>query len=659
MIFLSLSLAALFSFILYWKTYPEISQKKRVLLFFLRLITLWIILSFLLIPIYKVTRISSVKPEAIVLIDTSQSMDLLQENQAKSDIVQAFLDDIEDDLEDNFEVDYNNFAASLNGKSNDSNLLKSIEELYSLSSGKQTEIFLFSDGYFSNSEFSKLKNYPYKINTFKFSNQEVETEPKLLNIRSNRSTFLNDPTPIEITSNSHGNKGLYIEIKDKETTLLSQKLDTKDDDISKDIFRLKFDEVGLYELTISLKDTNQEYDTAKLVIKVSDDKNNVVILTDSPDWDIKYIKDAIKLDTRLKYKYIIAKDRTFWEGEKEISLKDALEECQLLILNNENRLILNSNDSNFISNKIDNGLSLFLIGNIINGLDEYYPVNKTDINRDYEGKIIPGLAAKSFSTFDAYLKGFQDLPPVKYNYYALKNSGQEIATLDNMERSPAITYHQLNQAKILHFGFSDFWRFAMRHDSRKYQELILNIAQWLSSKSGENFLVSTDKDGYYFGQRILFNASLLDEKGDFVSQKKLNLQVTNADGELIISDFLLWKSDRYTYELADLSPGNYRYVVTDSDSKQQKEGNLVVFDNSLEQSHLDFNNVALHEIASVTSGQVYDSEDINTIKEKLVRERIPTNLYHEFKILYNNYFLLLVILSFALELYFRRRWGLL
>jgi len=256
------------------------------------------------------------------------------------------------------------------------------------------------------------------------------------------------------------------------------------------------------------------------------------------------------------------------------------------------------------------------------------------------------------------LQGFQDLPPVKYKYYTLKNSAQEIATLDNMDRSPAITTHQLNQAKILHFGFEDFWRFATRADNEAYQDLMLNIIQWLSSKSGENFIVSTDKDGYYFGETINFNASILDEKGDFISQKKLKLEVKDVDKKVFLSDFLLWKTDRYSYELDDLPAGNYHYQVTDSDSKQVREGDIIIFDNSLEQTHLDFNNVALNEIAGATSGQHFDSQNIAGIKESIKREKIATNLYREFKILYNNYFLLLVISSFSIELYLRRRWGL-
>ena len=659
MIFVSLIIASSFSFIMYRKTFPEISIQKKSLLFLLRLLTVWIVLSFLLIPIYKVARISWQKPKAVVLLDNSDSMELLQNNKAKSLIISSFLDEIKDELEKNFDVEYYNFASSLNGSSNNSDLIKSIEELFSQSSNPPNEVFLLSDGYFINNKFSMLRDYPFKINTFMFSNQQIEQKPKLLNVRSNRSSFLNEPIPIEITTNSQGKQDLKIEVKDKNKTLQTKSITNLDSNINKNMIQMKFDKVGLYELTVILSDNNQVYDTAKLVVKVNDNQNNIVILTDSPDWDVKFIKDAIKLDNRFNYRFLTLKNRAIWEGSSEVELSEVLAECQLLILNNENRFLLNVNDSNLVKNKIDKGLSVFFIGDLIKGLEDYYPVKKSEIDRQYEGKIIPGIVAKNFTTFNDYLAEFQDFPPVKYRYYSLKNSAQEIATMDNMDRSPVITTYKLNQAKILHFAIDDFWRFAMRVNSEKYQEFIINIVQWLSSSSGVNFVVSTDKDGSYFEETITFLASILDEKGDFISQKKLKLDIKDENSKEILSDFLLWRTDSYSYELDDLKAGNYYYQVSDYDSKQKKEGNFIIFDNSLENAHLDFNNVALNEISTVTNGQYFASEDIDNVKAGLKREKLSTDIYSEFKILYNNYFLLIVILCFSIELYFRRRWGLL
>lgn len=658
MIFLSLIISAIFSYIMYRKTFPEISIQQKSLLFILRLITLWIVLAFLLIPIYKVTKVTFQKPKAMVLIDNSESMELMQGDKTKSAQVNSFLDEMKSNLEKNFAVEYVNFASSLNGNSNNTDLIKSIEELFSQNSSSFSEVFLLSDGYYINDKFSLLRDYPFKINTFSFPNQQIEENPKLLNVRSNRTTFLNDPTPLEVTTNSQDNKELVIEVKNKNKILLTKKLKAGDSSIVKNLLHLKFDKVGLYELVLVLKDNKQEYDTSKIVVKVNDNQNNVVLFTDSPNWDIKYIKDAVKLDNRFTYRFLIAKDRRIWEGNSETSLSEALTDCQLLIINNNNRLLLNSANIELLKNKIDNGLSLFLIGDIINGLDEYYPVSISKIDRQYEGKIIPGIVAKNFTTFNEYLQDFKDFPPVKYKYYTLKNSAQEIATMDNMDRSPAITTFKLNQTKILHFAVEDFWRFATRVDNEKYQEFILNIVQWLSSKSGENFIVSTDKDGYYFGEIINFSASILDEKGDFISQKKLKLEVIDEVNEVILSDFLLWKTDKYSYELDELKAGNYSYKVSDSDTKQMKTGDFIIFDNSLEQSHLDFNNVALNEISNISNGQHFDSENSAAFAEGIKREKVSKNLYSEFKILYNNLFLLIVILSFSIELYFRRRWGL-
>ncbi len=658
MILISLLISALYSYILYRKTKPEISLARASFLFSLRLITLWIVLMFLLLPVYKVTRDLLVKPKALVLIDNSASMDLLQEGESKAEQVSNLLDGIKGSLETNFEVEYFNFASSISGNKNNTDLLASIEDLYQRESQTPHEIFLLSDGYFSDNRFSLLKDYPFKINTFEFSNPQKELQAKIVNIRSNRNAYLNEDTPIEISVNNQGKDKLSLEISNDNQLLKRKIIESSEANITKELTNISFEKVGLYNLNIKLLDNGEQVDSSRLVIKVSDNKKKLVMITDSADWDLKFIKDAIKLDNRFSYRYIILKDRVLWEGKKEVSLPDLLADCQLLILNNKNRLIFNQNQNSFLANKIKQGLNLFLIGDIINGLEEYYPVAKSNIDRLYEARIIPGYASKDYTTFAEYLQEADDLPPVKYYYYRLKNTSQEIATFDNMDRSPAITSFRLNTTKVLHFAFQDFWRFSTRVSSNDFNTMIRNILQWLSSQSGQNFLVATDKDGYYFGETVNFTASILDEKGDFISQKNLELIVKNSEGQSVKSDFLLWKSQEYTYKLADLPAGKYTYQVTDLASEQVRNGQFLVYDNSLEMSHLDFNNVALNEISKASGGYHYKSWQSETFKQALEREKIPTQLYREFKILFNNYLLFIVILSFSIELFFRRRWGL-
>ncbi|MFA7056148.1 MAG: hypothetical protein WC155_01130 [Candidatus Cloacimonadales bacterium] len=643
---------------MYRKSYPVINFTRKALLFGLRTVSIWIILSFLLIPIYKVTKEHLQKPQAIILTDISESMNILQGGVTKSEIVNSVKAQLESNISKNFAVEEYEFASTINGNTNNTDLVRSIEELFRTTSNQESEIFLFSDGYYSNSDFSKLKEYSIKIHTFNFPNLDQEQQPKILNVRSNRTTFLNEATPFEVAINKFEFPNLTLEARSKDKLLLKSKLSSTSTLVENKQFSLIFDKVGLHELVLSIQDEQQVYDSSKLVIKVNDDQNKIVILTDSPNWDIKYIKDAINLDKRYTYSFLTVKKQAIYENDKAVQLTNFLDECQLLILNNSVRMQLSAPDLKLLSNKIDKGLSLFLLGEVVSGLEDYYPVRKSKVDREYEGNIIPGLSANKYTTFNNYFKDYKEFPPVKYNYYNLKNSGIEIATMDNMERSPAISTFQLNKAKILHFSVQNFWRFAMRNDRDKYNDFVLNIVRWLSSKSGENFLISTNKDGYYFGESTKFNASILDEKGDFISNKKLKLEVMTSDKKTLVTDFLLWKSESYNYELSELAADAYSYKVTDVETNSIKEGSFIVFDSSLEQSHTDFNNLALQTIAEITNGVHYDSAKIEDIKENMTREKVATTFYREFKVLYNNIFLAIFILCYAVELFLRRRWGL-
>lgn len=658
MIILSLILALIYAFLMYRKSYPVLDLTRKALLFTLRTISVWIILMFLLIPVYKVTKEYLQKPQAIVLTDISESMNILQGEVTKREIVTNLKTEIESNISKNFAVEHYDFASTINGNPNNTDLVRSMEELFRISANNESEVFLFSDGYYSNSDFAKLKDYPIKINTFSFPNLDQEQLPKILNIRSNRTTFLNEATPFEIVINKFDYDDLTLEVKSKTKLLFKSKLSATSTLVENKQFSLIFDQVGLHELVLSIQDGQQEYDSAKLVIKVNDDQNKIVILTDTPNWDVKYLKDAINLDKRYTYSFLTVKNRRIYEADNVVQLTDFLDECQLLIINNSTGLNLTAQDLKLLSNKIDKGLSLFLLGEVISGLEDYYPVRASKITREYEGNLIPGLSINRFTTFNNYLKDYNEFPPVKYKYYNLKNSGAEIATMDNMDRSPAISTFQLNQAKILHFSVHNFWRFAMRNDRDKFNDLVLNIVRWLSSQSGENFLISTNKDGYYFGENVKFNASILDEKGDFISNKKLELIVTNSDEENVLTDYLLWQAESYNYELAELVADSYSYKITDIEANNTKEGNFIVFDGSLEQSHTDFNNLALQTIAEITNGVHYDSANVEEIKEGLTREKLAISLYKEYRVLYNNIFLAIFIVCYAVELFFRRRWGL-
>lgn len=659
MIFLLLTLSLLYSISMYRRTNPSLTRVKKISLALLRFVTLGIVLSFLFFPIFKTSKLYLVKPRALVLIDNSNSMDLPQDDISKARRVSDFFQEIKDDIEKNFTTDYQNFSSRLAGNRNSSDLIASLADVYSQTNEAYQEIFLLSDGHFRNNNFLSLKEYPFKINTFTFPNNDKELLAKIINIRSNRSAYINEESPLLISIENPNQKKLLLEIRNGDKVINTQEITPNNETIIKQLLNLKFSQLGLYELTINLKENAFLHDTAKLVLKVEDKKKEILFLSDSPDWDSKFIKDAIRLDNHFSYQYITAKNRKFYLADKEISLAKALDASQLLIVNNKKRLSLSSDDIKLLSRKISNGLSVFFIGQVINGLEDYYPVERSSIERLYQAKLIPGYASKNYTTFSDFFTKTSDLPPVEYRYFSLKKSAQEIATMDNMDRSPAISTMRLNKAKILHFAINEFWSFSMRNDATLFRELMLNIVRWLSTSDGDNFLVSTDKDGYYFGEKIVFSASILDEKGDYVSQRKLKLDIYTEDKNKILTDYLLWEKDNYKYDLGEIQAGKYHYEVTDIDTKQSRRSDFIVFNNSLESSHLDFNNLALQEISNVSGGFSLGVNELSDIKDKVKRDKISKEVYKEYKILYNNYLLLLVICTFSLELFFRRRWGLL
>ena len=161
---------------------------------------------------------------------------------------------------------------------------------------------------------------------------------------------------------------------------------------------------------------------------------------------------------------------------------------------------------------------------------------------------------------------------------------------------------------------------------------------------------------YWLGEKIDIRLRSEDE----IRQSRLNisprLEVFDEADKIVYDDFMTLAGDEYSSSITLFKAGNYRFVASDRESGKRSTGRFTVSGASLEERDFDFNLPLLSWLAADTNGRViYNPGDYSPPRaagrELTIRNEIA--LYKKW------YILMLFILAFALELFFRRRWGLL
>ncbi len=658
MIYIAIILALVYTFVFYKNCKPELSIWNKFCLSSLRFIVVFLLALMIVKPVIRYTSTEANKAKAIVLIDNSLSMDNEVKGKKKSNIVSEGLFSIKETLENNFSVTEYNFSSDLNGNTGYTDLVKTLESVNKQSDLVNSEIFLFSDGYYVNENLDFLNNYPSRINTFNFANGLKDETTSIISVRSNRNSYVGDRVPFEISIDNQESLGAEIEIRDKELVLDNSKISSNEKRVVKNLFAT-FKEEGLHSLEIVLKNGDNILDVEKRVIKVADSKAKILFITDQPNWDVKSIKDVLSTDKKFTYNVIVVKNSKLYNKQEQVQLRQSLEGINLLILSNQGSLKLTNEMREIINLKINRGLSLFLIGDNIQGLENISPLSTSNIDKEYEGNVLLASNRQQLSFFKDYLKMNTELPPIKYKYFNAKASASLLLKIDNMEQSPAVATMKINKSKILQIGLKNFWRWGSRSNYESYNTFISNTINWLLSDIGENFVVVSNKDGYFRGEQVNITSQILDEKGDLVNNRKLRINVYDKDSKEIFSDFMEKTNNGYSYSLEDFDAGQYTVEVTDTDLNESRKLEFIVFDSNQEQKQDDFNNSFLIQISKLTNGKNIDVSDSKVSKKFLNREEVISERPHEIKLLFNKWILGIFILMFSLELFFRKRWGLL
>ncbi|MCK4956578.1 MAG: hypothetical protein KAS49_03010 [Candidatus Cloacimonetes bacterium] len=593
-----------------------------------------------------------------MLIDNSQSMAISDGTQQKTKFFESFQEQISDQISSDYNIETFNFAATLEGNDNSTNLQNSLQVLQTKYSATEIdEIFLLSDGWFKDDNYDFLKKLNIPINTIIPNIKNNFSDISITDIRNNETAYHGDICPIEIRVNAMkfaGNATLLLKINNQDYS--TKTLDFSKDSFQKIIFEVKFSQLGLNTISAEIsapKLTETDLANKKLetAIKIDDKRNKILIISDKLTWDIKFLIDAIKTDAKLEAEFLL-KDNVLYKNNVPTNLSKHISDSKVIFILNNDKLRFNNFEFKLIANYQKNGGSLVFMGNYLDQFAEILPSKKSEIHTEFESTILLSDASKKYQTFNFEA---EQIPPLKYKFIRPKIESEVLAVFANEQRSAAILINN-GHNKIMQLAMKNLWRWQMHSKESSFTKFIVDICNWMSSNSKNNFVSFTNKNSYFLGENVKLELIAYDEKLNVLNDLNAKLELKKSD-EIILTKYLENNSDRYSTIITELKAGKYFYSIIDDKTKQKTAGEFIVRSDSGESRDVGINRSMLSYISKTTNGKTISDDNIDQLEFSAKMKEYRVN--HEIPIYKKKWLILLFLTSFCLELFFRKRWGML
>jgi len=313
-------------------------SKKTILFAFLRFLSVFVILLLLVDPQITITNSKQEKPELTMLVDESQSISYLEQEQRVKRIISEIEGDTE--LRNKFDIAVYGFGNEITDSitntfsAKQTKIQQTLTDIQKIHRKKNSPILLLTDG---NQTYGQdYSYYKTKFNQPVFSIPLGDTtkvaDLSISTVNANKYVYLNNDFPIEILANYSGNG-------DQKSTLSiyrgKQKVYSKKIQFSKNKkshfvnAKLKANKAGLQNYSISLipftGEKNKVNNSKQILIETIDQKTSILLVSNIVHPDIGALKRSVEGNKRRRLKLV--------QPQKVSSLDDV----ELVILYQPNR----------------------------------------------------------------------------------------------------------------------------------------------------------------------------------------------------------------------------------------------------------------------------------------------------------------------------------
>ncbi len=618
----------------------------------------------LLSPIIYYLRQEQQKQQLIVLRDVSASLELEGPRGSKRDFLRPLGQTLQDKFAaQGYEIYEYDFASGLNGDKGNTLLAPALEEL-----GKKHDftrvrgVLLLSDGWLRDTDLDQAGQLGAPFYTVADTLSPLQPDLSVTSVIANRQAYKGEPALIRTELRSENYNGpATARLLVNGRPVASRTVQLKSGEPLSLDFTQRFAQTGFYPFSLELSaagisERSQNNNSFPGAIDVLADKEQIVVLSDSPAWDNKFIVDALAENSRWELSHYRVQGEHVSRGDQPAGALPQANLAAIVIINN-GTLQLSGAPLEYVLQSQRRGVGLLFQGLPLPELAGVLPLQRSNITASYQGflNLTQAAAAYPMLGFDSGV--LREIPPLDYYYVTAAAGAEVLGTINNPQNSPAIAARVAGSAKTLALAFLNLWKWQLQSGSGGYKQLLANCVTWLanSSPSGYNPIYNSS---YFRGEEIKLRLRAEDDIRSLRLDLNPELRVFAADGKEVFRDFMTQSDGEYGVALSLDQPGQYRFEITDKVSGEKSSGQFNVADTAIEARDFDFNLPLLAWLASETGGKLLHPGNLDAF-QPLPAQKRKLELQLDFPLYRKWYILGLFIAVFCLELFFRRRWGLL
>ncbi len=646
------------------------TTKTYWLLAFLRFVSVFSVLLLLINPKFEKISFYDEKPNLIVAIDNSESINYLNQSENASVLIKTLKQN--EALNEHFNLEYYTFGKSVNQNDSldyneqQSNIAQVFNRLSEVYSNSVSPTLLITDG-------NQTYGYDYEFVTNKYKqaifpvilgDTVTHTDIKIQQLNVNRYAYLKNKFPVEIIATYNGNSTVNSQLKitSGATTVFTKVVNFSKVQNSQIInINLPANHVGIksYKAEIIPLDNekNKINNFKNFAVEVIDQKTNVAIVSDIIHPDLGALKKSIESNEQRNASILNISE--FLKQSEDFQLVIAYQPT------NNFRSLFNEIDRLKLNKIVVAGTKTNW--SLLNQLQDNYSQQVTNQVEDFQPSV-----NKNYSTFIIDDLNFEDFPPLQSEFgettFTVPFETLLFKTVNGTQlEEPLLTTFEINNKREALLLGEGIWRWRAQSylDEKSFNtfdNFIGKLVQYLGSKQRRSRLNVNYESFYNGNDNVKITAQYFNKNYEFDANANINIVLKNkVTNETKTYPFVL-KNTNYQVDLSGIEAGDYSFTVRSSSGNISKSGALKILDYNVEQQFLNANVTKLNRLATNSEGSSYFIDDTSTIINNLLSDSRFVTIQKSSKkivpLIDWKYLLALIALSLAIEWFIRKYNGL-
>ncbi len=698
--FLFLALLAGYSFYVYQYTIPKISPARKIFLSVLRATALALLLLLFFEPVLTLAKMNIIQPVNLIFLDNSRSIQI-NDGSNRETTEKEFISGLkQNNLENNSKLFiFGSKLSSLKydslqklnfneGSTNFSQIFSSINT----SDNNIASIVLVSDGVITdgNDPSSMATKLGIPIYTIGLGDTTARNDVWIKNVLSNNIIYAGAPTTISATVSNIGfaNQNIVATLFEDGNQVDKQNILLSGEGFQNVNFAYTPKTGGEKKLTVTLSESKGEFTYANnkkiFYVNVLSNKVKILILSGSPSVDLSFIRNSLLSDTNLTVNaYIQISANQFLEkdfAQKEIDSANIFFLIGFPAKNTPEELFrkvmteITQNDKPFLI-ALSSGVDFKRLQELQSELGFSY----NTINSDYL-EVQPDISSGEDNNpllqnnSDNVIQAWNNLPPV-YQPNINFNSKPESEILSRIKinnvpiNKPLILMRRLGNKKSISILAKDIWRWKLGTAPKNldlFDRFILSSVKWLNAKDeNKQVTIKTSKKVYSLGENVDFTAQVYDQTFNPISDAdvKVGIKGGNSNSLLILNSI---GNGLYTGSFQSNIAGDYKYygeAILDGKKIGSDNGNFNLGEVDIEMINPRMNYDFLNLLSNNSGGKFYYNKNYDDIYQSLKlldknssKEKMVTR---EVYLWSDSWLLIVAIILFGTEWFYRKKWGML